>query len=33
MELVVLAIMLALSFAAGYGVRALIGTRRRRLFH
>jgi hypothetical protein len=32
MELIVLAIMLAMSFVAGYGVRSLIAARRRRLF-
>jgi hypothetical protein len=32
MELIVLAVMLAMSFVAGYGVRAFIATRRRRLF-
>ncbi len=32
MEMIVLAAMLACSFAAGYGLRAYIAARRRRLF-
>jgi hypothetical protein len=32
MELFVLAVMLAASFVAGYGLRAFMATRRRRLF-
>jgi hypothetical protein len=33
MELIVLGAMLAISFGAGYGVRAYLGGRRRRFFH